>query len=79
MTAELVARTLDPLKLKAARERLGWSIDELVFRLRQADMPVSRSAIVALEKGRTSGTVETVCKLAEVLGIRVIDRLLTDE
>lgn len=73
-----VARRVDPKKLRAAREEWGWTVDDAVYEARKRGLKISRQAIIDLESGRSGGTVEKLCILAEVYGVRLVDKLLTD-
>ena len=50
--------------IKGLRSARGWSLDQLAVR-----SGVSKGMLVHLEQGRTNPSLNTLCKLAETLGI----------
>jgi len=74
----VVAKKIDQEKLRAARERWNWTVDDAVYEARRRKYKISRQTILDLESGKSGGTIEKLCILAEVYGIRVVDELLAN-
>lgn len=53
-------------RVRALRKELGWSQEELAFRLE-----VDRSYVGSLECGRRNPTLKTIAKLAKMLGVTI--------
>lgn len=74
----MTPKTLDPEKLRAAREAKGWSVDDLEFETRKLGFRVVANTIRNLESGSSGGKIETIGRLAAALGLKTVDELLTD-
>lgn len=56
--------------VRAARRRRGWSQDQLSVRA-----GVSKGALVALEAGRTSPNLSTICRVGDALELEIAELL----
>lgn len=77
-TAEIDVFRINSKKVKALREKRGWTIDDLVFHAREEGVRISRQTIVELEKGKSRGRVDTLGRLKVVFGVSA-DELMIDD
>jgi transcriptional regulator with XRE-family HTH domain len=63
-------------RVRALRERHGWSQQDLVDKLKNFGMPIDRSAVARLENGRRAVSLEEAMRLAFALNVAPVHLLV---